>query len=158
VFAPTAFALHDHQYTGPNVPNAGRAEVTYEFSAATNVLDMLVVQHTNGITEIEGFMGDAAPGGPWTSMGIAKSRLVGSATGPNMFVEGARDVFQFPTPGAAKKVFKIIIRKTPLANGYAAYRLYPRNKERDPFTVASNDILVTMTGRVTLASGEEAVA
>jgi hypothetical protein len=155
VFAPTAFALHDHHYSSNNVPDATRAEVIYKFSARTVVRDLAVIQHTNGITEIEGFMSDTL--GPWpgtTSIGIAKSRLVTPATGitptgGGMFVEGARDIFEFPNP-IAKLYLRIVIRKTPLANGYATYKIYPRNDQHDPLTVASANNLFTPNGLITV--------
>ncbi|MEA2839094.1 MAG: hypothetical protein QOF41_424 [Methylobacteriaceae bacterium] len=151
VFTPTMFAIHDHHYTAPNVPDAARATITYEFSTAAQVKDFLIVQHTNGIVEIEGFAADtpAAVSSAGASIGVARSRLVGSATGGNMFVEGARDIFEFPAH-PARLFFRILIRKTPLANGYASYRLYPRNADHDPFTVASVETLSTHAGLITL--------
>ena len=54
IFAPTPFALHDHHYSSNNIPDAARAEVIYKFSDRATVRDLLVVQHTNGITELRG--------------------------------------------------------------------------------------------------------
>ncbi|GMO17844.1 hypothetical protein BwSH20_61300 [Bradyrhizobium ottawaense] len=38
--------------------------------------------------------------------------------GANMFVEGSTDLFAFPNP-VAKPYLRIVIHKTPLANGWA---------------------------------------
>jgi len=143
------FALHDHQYTSAYMPVERRAQVIYHFSRDTAIRDLLVVQHTNGITQVEGFVGPAQAG-PWTSLGLAQSRLVGLATGPSMFVEGARDVFEFPNWARSASYLRIIIRRTSLNDGYATFRIYPRNAQRDPLTVASSDVLATTTGRVVI--------
>ncbi|WP_338695202.1 hypothetical protein V5279_03725 [Bradyrhizobium sp. 26S5] len=154
VFAPEPFALHDHHYSSNNTPDASRANVTYQFTAATSVRDLLVIQHTNGITEIEGAVSDTGAPGSWQSIGIAKSRLVTdpatgtTPTGANMFVEGSMDLFVFPNPPAAKLHLRITVHKTSLANGWASYRIYPRNDQHDPYTVASQNSLLTRGGLV----------
>ncbi|MGX1412796.1 hypothetical protein [Bradyrhizobium elkanii] len=154
VFAPEPFALHDHHYSSNNMPDAARATVTYQFTGPTSVRDLLVIQHTNGITEIEGAISDTGAPGSWQSIGIAKSRLVTdpatgtTPTGANMFVEGSTDLFVFPNPPAAKLYLRIAVHKTPLANGWASYRIYPRNDQHDPYTVASQNSLLTRAGLV----------
>ena len=67
-----------------------------------------------------------------------------------MFVEGSRDIFEFPNPGAAKLYLRLVIHKTPLNNGCATYKIYPRNDQRDPYTVASVTHMMTVNGPVTL--------
>jgi hypothetical protein len=140
VWSPIPFAMHDHHYTGNNVPDATRANIIYEFTAAATVKDMIVIQHQNGVIEIEGFAGATPdPNGAWRSSGVAQSRLVGGATGPSIFTEFARDLFVFNSPSAGT-FFKLTIRKTPLVNGWAMYRAYPRNADGDPFTAASANV------------------
>ncbi|WP_276486066.1 hypothetical protein [Bradyrhizobium zhanjiangense] len=39
-----------------------------------------------------------------------------------MFVEGSTDLFAFPNP-VAKPHLRIVIHKTPLANGWSTYRI-----------------------------------
>ncbi|MGY3485438.1 hypothetical protein ACVW1C_003321 [Bradyrhizobium sp. USDA 4011] len=65
-----------------------------------------------------------------------------------MFVEGSTDLFVFPNPPAAKPYLRIVVHKTPLANGWASYRIYPRNDQHDPYTVASQNSLLTRAGLV----------
>jgi hypothetical protein len=137
--------MHDHHYTGNNIPDAHRATIVYEFTASATVKDMIVIQHQNGVIEIEGFAGNTPdPDGAWRSSGVAQSRLVGTATGPSIFTEFARDLFVFNSPSAGT-FFKLTIRKTPLVNGWAMYRAYPRNTDGDPFTPASANV-VAITG------------
>lgn len=139
------FAMHDHKYSSAGVPDAARAELIYEFSNAVVVRDLLVVQHTNGITQIEGFVG-ASKAGPWASIGIATSRRAGNASGSGVFVEGARDVFELPAWGRAATHLRLVVRKTSLLDGWATYRIYPRNSKRDPITVDSVDIVAAING------------
>lgn len=154
VFAPVPFSMHDHHYSSNNTPDAARANVTYRFTTPAIVRDLVVVQHTNGITEIEGAVSDTGAPGSWQSIGIAKSRLVtdpatgATPVGANMFIEGSTDMFVFPNPAAAKAYLRITIHKTPLANGWATYRIYPRNDQHDPYTVASQNSLMTRAGQV----------
>ncbi|MDA9475059.1 hypothetical protein XI03_11220 [Bradyrhizobium sp. CCBAU 65884] len=154
VFTPVPFAMHDHHYSSNNTPDSARANVTYRFTAAAIVRDLIVVQHTNGITEIEGAVSDTGAAGSWQSIGIAKSRLVtdpvsgATPTGANMFVEGSRDLFVFPNPAAARPYLRIVIHKTSLLDGWATYRIYPRNDQNDPYTVASQNSLMTRAGQV----------
>jgi hypothetical protein len=143
VWTPIPFSLHDHKYTQDHVPDDDRARIIYDFTASTAVNDVVVIQHSNGVVEVEGYVGDNPhPSGPWRTLGIAQSRLVGSATGPGVFPEFARDVFEFrsPTP-ISGKCFMLVIRKTSLKDGWAMYRAYPRNKDGDALTPASANIV-----------------
>lgn len=143
VWSPIPFSMHDHHYTANNVPDVNRAMIIYEFTASTPVKDVVVIQHTNGIVEIEGFAGDTTdPNGMWRSLGVAQSRLVGSAVGSTIFPEFARDLFEFkPATAITGRCLKLLIRKTPLVNGWATYRIYPRNNDGDAFTPASANVV-----------------
>ena len=94
----------------------------------------MIVQHTNGIGQIEGFIGDDENN--MHSLGHANSTL-----GPdlplkwNTFEEGYRDLFKFEKSGTGR-VFKIVITKTPLPVGYAFYRAYPRNGDHRSYEIA----------------------
>lgn len=143
VWTPILYSLHDHHYTRPHEPDDNRAMVIFEFTAPTAVKDVVVIQHTNGVVEMEGYVGPSPdPNGQWQSIGLAQSRLVGSATGPGIFPEFARDLFEFraPTP-ISGKCFRLVIRKTSLSNGWAMYRAYPRNNDGDAFTPASASVV-----------------
>ena len=113
------FALHDHVYSSAYVPVPSRAQVTFTFNEAVKVTSVACIEHTNGISEIEGFIGD--------SVDTLKSigRVTGSAgTGP--FGEKSTSVFTFPTGQALQgKVFRIIVRRTTLRWAWATYRLIP---------------------------------
>ncbi|AWO91941.1 MULTISPECIES: hypothetical protein [Bradyrhizobium] len=143
VWTAMPFSLHDHVYTEDHIPNDDRAVITYEFTASTAVKDVVVIQHANGVVEMEGFAGDSLDtGATWRSLGKAQSRLVGLATGPTVFPEFARDLFEFrPATTIAGKFFRFKITKTPHVNGWAMYRAYPRNADGDPFTPASASVM-----------------
>jgi hypothetical protein len=121
----TDFVMHDHMYVAPGVPDPRRANITYRFDAPAKISEVLIVQHTNGIAQVEGFIGDDEKN--LKSIGFANSTL--GANLPlreNTFAEGYRDVFKFERAGEGK-MFRVVITKTPLPNGYAVYRVYPRN-------------------------------
>ena len=106
-------------------------------SSDLKISEVLIVQHTNGIAQVEGFIGDDEKN--LKSIGFANSAL--GANLPlreNTFAEGYRDIFKFERAGEGK-VFRVVITKTPLANGYAVYRVYPRNSEHRPYDVLRSD-------------------
>ena len=71
------FVLHDHVMVG-RVPAESRAFASYKFAARVRVTKVVIVQHTNGIDEIELFSGTTscgksrgtAPNGQVTAPGI----------------------------------------------------------------------------------------
>ncbi len=79
-----------------------------------------MVEHANGISAIEGFVGDSADA--LTSIGTVFSNR-GDIMGGSRFAEFDRVVFAFD-PARLRKgtVFRYIVRKTSLPNGYAMYR------------------------------------
>jgi hypothetical protein len=132
-WSPADFVMHDHMYLAPGVPDPRRANITYHFSKPAKISEVLIIQHTNGIGQIEGFIGNDE--NHLQSIGRANSTL--GANLPlkeNTFMEGYRDVFKFERSGEGK-VFRIVITKTPLPNGYAVYRAYPRNGDHSPYEV-----------------------
>ena len=130
-WSPADFVAHDHMYLAPGVPDPRRATVTYHFDKPAKISEVLIIQHTNGIGQIEGFIGNDENN--LQSIGRANSTL--GANLPlkeNTFTEGYRDVFKFERIGEGR-VFRIVITKTPLPNGYAVYRVYPRNGDHSPY-------------------------
>jgi len=117
------FSLHDHVYSSPHVPNPARAVVTYEFNQPAVVDQVEIIQHANGITSIEGFVGDAP--GSLVSIGSIFGPD-GDVTGWHYFGEHQSYVFDFNNalPG---RYFQIVIRKTAVPDGYASYQVYPRD-------------------------------
>lgn len=115
------FTLHSHLYEQPFVP-VPFAMVTYGFDVPTAVGGLEVVQHMNGISQIEGFTGDAPEA--MRSIGLAFSQR-GDVSGGSAFDEGEHSVFNF-TNAPPARFFRFAIRKTRLADGYGIYRAYPR--------------------------------
>ena len=133
----TDFVMHDHMYVAPGVPDPRRASITYRFDAPAKISEVLIVQHTNGIAQVEGFIGNDEK--DLKSIGFANSTLgTNLPLRENTFAEGYRDVFKFERAGEGK-VFRVVITKTPLPNGYAVYRVYPRNSDHRPYDVLRGD-------------------
>jgi len=119
------FSLHDHHYVASHVPDPNRAVVTYEFDGPAAVDQIEVRQHGNGITRIEGFVGDSL--GSLTSVGSIFGPK-GDVTGSGVFVEHQEYVFDFDNAQQGK-FFQMVIRKTSLSNGYASYQVFPRDSD-----------------------------
>lgn len=114
--------LHSHKYAEAHVP-VSNAVVTYTFDTPTAVDQMEIVQHENGITRIEGFVGNDLAS--MTSIGNIFGPL-GDVRGSRLFQDGDTHVFHFTntTPGT---IFQFRITHTSLDNGYALFRAYPRD-------------------------------
>jgi hypothetical protein len=132
-WSPADFVMHDHMYLSPGVPDPKRANITYRFSKPAKIGEVLVIQHANGIGQIEGFIGNDEK--HMKSIGYANSTL--GADLPlkdGTFVDGYRDLFKFERSREGK-LFRIVITKTPLPNGYAFYRAYPQNGDHGSYEV-----------------------
>jgi hypothetical protein len=66
------YALHSHVYVAPYVPDPAVAWVLYKYDAPIVVDRLNVIQHSNGVTQIEGFAGDS----------LASLTSIGSVFGP----------------------------------------------------------------------------
>ena len=121
----SAFSIHDHVYVSPHIPNPSRGVVTYEFNQAAVVDQLEVRQHTNGVTRMEGFVGDSL--GSLTSIGSIFGPA-GDVTGGGVFVEHSSYVFDFDNV-LAGRFFQVVIRKTSASNGYASYQMFPRDAQ-----------------------------
>jgi hypothetical protein len=126
------FSLHEHNFAAQppimladHIPNPARAVVTYTFDCPTIVDQLEINQHQNGITRVEGFVGDSVDS--LTSIGSILGPD-GDVTGLSYFDETQSYVFDFDN-GLAGKVFQFIIRKISHPTGYAAYRAFPRNAD-----------------------------
>ena len=132
-WTPNDFTMHDH-HGKAGEPDQTRSFITYEFDKPARVADVLIIQHVDGITEIEGFVGDDVN----TLQSIGKSTSLIVSPLPlrqNAFVPGARDVFSFPQARQGK-LFRIVITKTSSpAPAYAMYRAYPRDSNHSVFRV-----------------------
>lgn len=123
-FAANAFTLHDHVYVSPYVPDPARAVVTYVFDFPVTVSELEVVQHANGITQVEGFVGNSL--GSLSSIGSVFGPD-GDVSGYGYFAEGQDYVFDFNNTTAGT-VFQFVVRKTNVGNGWANYRAFPRGE------------------------------
>ncbi|MCU0858161.1 MAG: putative Ig domain-containing protein, partial [Pontiellaceae bacterium] len=143
----SSFTLHDHVYVDSYVPDPARAVVTYELDQSATVSGVDIVQHGNGITEIEGFAGDSLTN--MTSVGS-----VYSPAGQTTFAEGETSRFTFTAP-ISGRCFKFIIRHTSVADGYAAYRAFLLNSEGDrirPAFSERNELAYSLIGAPSGAS------
>jgi hypothetical protein len=118
------FTLHDALTYGNHVPDPRRAVVTYEFDQPTVIDQVEIIQHANGITRIEGFVGGSL--GSLVSVGSIFGPD-GDVTGTALFTEGEQTVFDFDNL-IAGTFFQFIIRKTSFGTGFASYRAYPRDQ------------------------------
>ncbi|MBN8247273.1 MAG: thrombospondin type 3 repeat-containing protein [Verrucomicrobia bacterium] len=121
----TTLTLHARGFPAPHAPDPGRSTITYHFDSAQVVTDLEVRQHHDGITRVEGFVGDS----------VASLKSIGSAVGPRgeatgsgVFDEGEITVFRFrePRPGT---VFRAVISRTSHPDLYGIYRMFPRTPE-----------------------------
>lgn len=115
------FTIHDHVYVSEFIPDPARAVVTFYFDEPTVVKSLRVIQHINGITKIEGYVGDSLDA--MTSIYSVFSNR-GDITGASRFTEGEASVFTF-TNSRPARYFQFIVRKTSLDGGYAIYRAFP---------------------------------
>ena len=116
------FSLHDHFYVSSNVPDPTRAVVTFHFDISTIVKGVEVIQHQNGISKIEGFSGNAL--NTLASLGSVFGPS-GDITGASLLTEWSSQTFDFGNTVTAGDFFQLVVRKTPLANGWASYRIFP---------------------------------
>ena len=116
------FSLHDHSYVSSNVPDPTRAVVTFHFDISTIVKGVEVIQHRNGISKIEGFSGNAL--NTLASLGSVFGPS-GDITGASLLTEWSSQTFDFGNTVTAGDFFQLVVRKTPLANGWASYRIFP---------------------------------
>lgn len=112
--------LHSHKMSEPFVP-VFSAVVTYGFDAPTVVDALEILQHTNGITRVEGFVGSDLAA--MTSIGNAFGPL-GDVKGEGLFTEGEANVFDFNNSFAGT-IFQFRITQTSQSVGYALHRAFP---------------------------------
>ena len=115
------FTLHDHRYPTAHVPDPTRAVVTYRFDEPVYVQGVEIIQHSNGITQIEGFAGDSLAG--LTSLGAVFGPR-GDVTGSNVIPEGESNYFDFGNALIGGTYFQFIVRKTSKNDGWASYRAF----------------------------------
>lgn len=123
--------LHSHRYTEPFVPVFSTV-ISYTFDEPTVVDSLNLLQHTNGITRLEGFVGNDL--GSLTSVGnIFGPR--GDVRGASVFSEGESSVFDFNNT-LAGTIFQFRITQTSLTDGYALHRAYPLRSDGTQISAA----------------------
>jgi len=132
--------MHDDHYVSANVPDPTREVVTYHFDQSTVVRQLEIIQHANGVSKIQGFVGDSVDS--LVSIGDVFGPS-GDITGGSAFADGSSQVFDFNN-AVAGTWFRFVVTKTPLSNGFALYRAYPLDAagQRIPGTVPERSISV----------------
>ena len=123
--------LHSHVYASPYVPVTS-ATVTYGFDSPTRVNGLEIVQHMNGVTRVEGFIGNS----------LSAMVSIGNVFGPNgdvrgagVFTEGESTMFGFSNATAAL-YFQFRITQTSLDYAYAVHRAFPIGQSSQRITGA----------------------
>jgi VCBS repeat-containing protein len=117
---PTDFSLHDHQNIAPNVPDPTRAVITFQFASPTIVDRINVIEHTNGVTKLHGYVGNSL--NALVDIGSVFGSL-GDLTGDSQMFNGELNVFNFNNT-VAGTYFQVVIDKTSNAGGYALFRMF----------------------------------
>jgi hypothetical protein len=136
------FALHPNNeiqpsplYAAPNVPDPKTAAITYTFDRPEIISGVEIVQHVNGITEVEGFLGNS------TNALVS----IGAVFGPSGNItdgawvvpsDGTAQVFNFDNTRVSGTVLRVIIRKTSHPSAFATHRIYPLDEKGVPISLA----------------------
>lgn len=136
------FALHQNDgiqpsplYIAPYTPDPNTAIVTYRFDQPTIVTAIDVVQHVNGITQVEGFLGNS----------LDAMVSLGSVFGPSGDVtdnfvvpyDGTVQRFSFNNIRTSGTIFQLVVRKTCSSLAFATYRIYPADQNGNRIPTAT---------------------
>ena len=119
---PNDFTLHDHVFSSANTPDPARAVVTFQFDTPTIVKAVEIIQHTNGISKVEGLAGDAL--NSLVSLGSIFGPS-GDIIGAEVFSEWTSQVFDFGNTTSGGTFFQLGVRKISNPLGWATYRIFP---------------------------------
>jgi len=143
------FALHQNDtiqpsplYSAPNVPDPAWAVVTYKFDRPQIVSGVEVIQHQNGVTMLEGLVGNST--NSMASIGSVFGPSGDVTSGPVVPNEGDSQVFNFGNTSVAGTIFQFIVRKTIATNGFAIHRAFPLDANGARIGVASGPPTVTI--------------
>ncbi len=117
------FALHvTGGYVAPHVPNPATATITFEFDRPAGIRAVEIVEHSNGISEIEvrtaNSLADLEHHS--TSLGVFTGSL-----GAGPFPEFATNRFPILGGLTPRRYLRITVTRTALAQAFAAYRIFP---------------------------------
>ncbi|MEO2046846.1 MAG: DUF1549 and DUF1553 domain-containing protein [Pirellulales bacterium] len=119
------YILHANGYAD-HTPDPTTATVTYYFDTAQEIAEVELIMHTNGVSCIEGFIGEDVD--HLTSLGEASSPY--AVRGKPFATEHGSCVFAFdPVKLHAGRVFRLVVKETIKADGFANYEAYPRDPE-----------------------------
>ncbi len=114
------FALHDHGYFAPNIPDPDRGYVVIAFNQPVMVTGLTMIQHSNGITKLSVLAGESIASLVPTASAISS---YGDVVGSGVFPNASPDTFTFSSPSVGT-IQKFLITKTSLSDGYASFRWY----------------------------------
>ncbi|MCI0628085.1 MAG: hypothetical protein L0387_41600 [Acidobacteria bacterium] len=120
------FPLHRSQERSEPAPLDLSADyVLYEFDKPTVVSGVEIIQHRNGIAQLEGFVGSSSHESEMTSLGVASiSGCRGASPDPGCFNNGDISQFRFTRVNSGR-FFMFKIRRLTYDRGYAVLRAYP---------------------------------
>jgi hypothetical protein len=119
------FAKHAHSYLEPYIPDPRGAQVTYLFDSPVIVNSLRMIEHGNGVTRVQAFVGNSLDS--MVSIGNVFGAK-GDQTGYGVFGECEENLFSFVNEQSAVYL-QIVFTKTSLDHGYAMYRAYPEWRE-----------------------------
>jgi Ca2+-binding RTX toxin-like protein len=133
------FSLHDHVYVGPYEPDPSRAVITFQFDTPVNIQDLLVVEHANGVTELEAFAGNSLDS--LVNVGSVFGSA-GDRTGFfTAFTEGEVNNFHFAGNNVYGTYFQVVVEKTAYDAGWAVYRMIPTGSVSSTYSVAVSNVV-----------------
>lgn len=127
-------------YVADYTPDPSKAVVTYSFDAPTVVEGLEIIQHYNGITQIEGYYGYSL-NSSLTSMGAPVYGPSGDInyTITTGFNEQQSQIFHFGNT-VAGTYFQFIVRKTYLNWAFACYNAYPLSADGSRIAAATSAV------------------
>ena len=135
------FALHQNDdiqpsplYVASHIPNPESVTITYNFDHPQTIRGVEIIQHGDGVTRVEGFLGSCTNslvslGSVFGPAGDVTSGTVGS--------NGVSQIFDFGNTNVAGAVFQLVIRKTSYPAGFALHRAYPLTVNSNRVPIAS---------------------
>ena len=133
--------LHSHKYASPYVPVFNSVE-TFTFNTPTVVDQLEILQHVNGVTRVEGFIGNE----PNSLVSIGNIfGPDGDARGALHFLEGQSYLFDFNN-SLAGTIFAFRITQTSLEDGYALHRAFPLLTDGTRISVVPEPVSSSLLG------------
>src|SRR5258708_737474 len=157
IVSPTSFSYDDNQdfalhqndaiqpsplYIASNVPDPATLTVTYTFERPATISGVEIIQHANGITKVEGFLGDST--NAMTSLGSVFGPSGDITNGTFVAPDGTSQVFNFGNTNLSGTVFQLVIRKTSYPSAFATHRIYPLGADASRICTASGPPMLTI--------------